>query len=128
MEKELKITQFQKDTDADLDELYLLVNCEHPQPARNVLVDGDHGIYLRLDIETDRIVGAIIFHAGEWFDDLARAFANRDLNHPDMRFFLEKKLELYAERQADEISRARENEQLSSAPAPPVEEQRTQTD
>jgi hypothetical protein len=97
----------------------LLVNSDHPQPARNVLVDGDHGVYLRLDIETDQIVGAIIFHADEWFDDLARALANRDLNHPDMRFFLEKKLEFYAERHADEISSAGEGEpsSLLSAPA-----------
>jgi hypothetical protein len=110
MEKKLKITQFQKDIDSDVDELVLLVNSDQPQPARNVLVDGDRGIYLRLDAETDQIVGAIIFHAGEWFDDLARALANRDLNHPDLRFFLEKKLELFAE----QIGNARGKEPLSS--------------
>ena len=96
MEKELKIRQIERNRDADVDELYVLVNSDTPQPARNVLADEDHGIYLRLDLETDEIVGAMIFHAGEWFEEIARAFHDQDLNHPEVRFFLEKRLQALA--------------------------------
>lgn len=99
MEKELKITQYDTDRNSDVDEIYFLINSDHPQPARNILADEDRGIYLRLDLETDQIVGAMIFHAGEWFEEIARAFQNRDLNNPDVRFFLEKKFETLAHRQ-----------------------------
>lgn len=96
MDQELKITQFQTDQDSDVNELVLLINHTEPQPARNILVDDEHGIYLRRDPETDQVVGAVIFHAREWFERIAHAFANQDLNNPDVRFFLEKKLELAA--------------------------------
>jgi hypothetical protein len=42
------------------------------------------------------LVGAVIFHARDWFSEISRAFANQDLNNPDVRFFLEKKLESVA--------------------------------
>lgn len=96
MDQELKITQFQSDVDSDIDELVLLINHDAPQPARNVLVDDQHGIYLRRDLESDQVVGAVIFHAREWFAQIAQAFANQDLDNPDVRFFLEKKLEIVA--------------------------------
>lgn len=93
MDQELKITQFRADQDPDIDELVLLINRDEPHPARNILVDDKHGIYLRRDLETDQVVGAVIFHARDWFAEIARAFANQDLNNADVRFFLEKKLE-----------------------------------
>lgn len=96
MEKELKITRFKKDAASDVDELELVINAEEAQPARNILVDDQHGIYLRRDLETDQVVGAVIFNAADWFDHIAAAFASQDLNDPDVRFFLEKKLELAA--------------------------------
>ena len=101
MDQELKITQFQSDTDSDVDELVLLINQDAPQPARNVLVDDQHGIYLRRDLESDQVVGAVIFHAREWFEQIARAFVDQDLNNPDVRFFLEKKLEMVANESPD---------------------------
>ena len=108
MEKELKITQVQANRDPDVDELYLLINSDHPQSARNVLADDDHGIYLRLDLETDQIVGALVFHASEWFEQIARAFQNQDFGNREVRFFLEKKLEeLARQRQPPELTNPR---------------------
>lgn len=76
------------------DELDLVINADAPRPAVSVLVD-DY-FYLRVDPETSEIVGATIFNASEWFAELARVFASQSLDNPDVRLFLERKLESLA--------------------------------
>ncbi len=96
MEKELEIHEIRAETDADANELIIAINDDEPHAARNVLADDEHGIYLRYDLETERVIGALIFHPGEWFENIARAFVNQDLENPDVRFFLKKKIEQLA--------------------------------
>ena len=47
---------------------------------------------MKITAESDEIVGATIFYADNWFAALAAAFARRDLDHPDVRFFFEQKI------------------------------------
>lgn len=100
MEKELEIQQIHADKDTDADELIITLNSDEPHAARNVLADDEHGIYLRYDLETERVVGALIFHPDEWFEKIARAFVNQDMENPDVRFFLAKKIEQLAKKTA----------------------------
>ncbi len=106
MEK-VRITDFYFYDDPDLSELDLVINADKPQSAISIPVNDDaderFDVYLRVDPETYRIVGATIMHSDNFFQELARAFANKDLDHPDVRFFLEKKLEAYALKHADEL-------------------------
>ncbi len=106
----LKITDFYFFPDPDISELYLQINSDKPLPATSELVNDEMGkryaVYLRVEPDTDKIVGATIMYADNLFQELARAFANKDLNHPDVRFFLEKKLEAYARAHADELQPA----------------------
>lgn len=106
MEK-IKITQFHFYDDPDLSELDLLLNVTEPQPATIIHTDqSDQESYrvdLRVNPETDQLVGATILYSANLFQELAQAFASMDLNHPDVRFFLEKKLEQYAQRHRDEL-------------------------
>lgn len=96
MEKELEIHHFQAEKDRDADEVVISLYGDEPQSARNVLADDEHGIYLRYDLETERVVGALIFHPDDWFEKIAHAFVNQDLENPDVRFFLEKKIQALA--------------------------------
>lgn len=115
MEK-IKITDFYFYQDPDLSELDLFINTDEPASAMSLPVNDDTGeqydVYLRVDPETYRIVGATIMYSDNLFQELAQAFANKDLNHPDVRFFLEKKLEAYAFAHADELQPARSPEKL----------------
>lgn len=104
----LKITHLEMDTDPDSGELYVLINTEEPQPAVSWLVDDERDLYLRTDPTTGDIVGASALFANAWFDEIAEAFRRHDLNHPDVRFFLEKKINELAERLPAEIEHAAE--------------------
>jgi hypothetical protein len=103
----LKITHIEYENDPDFDELFMLINTPEPQPSYAVPVNDDmdepYDVYLDVNPETHEIVSGFIHYARNMFDDLARAFANKDLNHPDVRFFLEKKLECYAQKHQDEL-------------------------
>ncbi len=106
MEK-MKITGFHFFDDPDISELDLVIDADKPMPAESVAVNDDtdepYSVDLRLDIDTGKIVGATIMYSDNLFRELAQAFANKDLDHPDVRFFLEKKLEAYALKHADEL-------------------------
>ena len=86
--------------DKDLGLLDLVINVAKPQPAVSILVNDDsnahYDIYLRVNPDSHRVVGATIFHADNLFAELAQAFANKDLDNPNVRFFLEKLLEQFA--------------------------------
>lgn len=60
-------------------------------------VDDQANFFLQLTAETDEVTGATIFEADHWFVALADAFARRDLDHPDVRFFFEQKIKVLAE-------------------------------
>jgi len=79
---------------AESDELDLWITEAGPQEALSVPVD-DY-FYLRVHPTTGEIVGATILNASYWFAGLARAFATHALDHPDVHFFLERKLESLA--------------------------------
>jgi hypothetical protein len=90
MEK-MKITDYHYYPDSD--ELDLVINVDKPQPAISVYVDDD--FYLRVNPDTQQVVGAAIFNASE-LADLARAFALKELDDSNVRFFFERKVESLA--------------------------------
>ncbi len=82
----------------ETDELDLVINVDKPQPAISHLVEDD--FYLRINPETNKVVGAIIFNASLYFLELARAFAAKEFNDPNVRFFLERRVESFAQEHA----------------------------
>jgi hypothetical protein len=80
--------------DHDTDELDLVINVDKPQPAISHLVEDD--FYLRINPDTNQIVGATIFNASHYLGQLARAFAMKAFNDPNVRFFLERRVEAFA--------------------------------
>lgn len=105
---DLKITQWRIDGDDDFRELFVWLNSEPPQSSVMVPVNDETSepYHAQIGVEPDsrEIVTASILNANNFFDDLARAFASMDLNHPAVRFFLEKKLEQYAQRHRDKLA------------------------
>lgn len=77
------------------DELDLVINVAEPRAAISVPLD-DEFFFLRLDPETNEIVGATILNASRWFAMLAHAFATKEFNNADVRLLFEKKLETLA--------------------------------
>lgn len=84
----LKITNVIYNEDAD--ELDLVINADKPQPAISHLVEDD--FYLRIDPESNQVVGATIFNASHYFGQLALAFASKAFDDPNVRFFLEHRI------------------------------------
>ena len=82
----------------DTDELDLVINVAKPQPAVSHLVEDD--FYLRINPETDQVVGATIINASLYFGQLARAFAVKAFDDPNVRFFLERRVESFAKEHA----------------------------
>lgn len=103
-----KITDWILPSEQDLCELFLWLNDSKDRSGVAVPVNDEtqepYYVHLNVEPESDEIVSAFILHANNMFQDLARAFASMDLNHPDVRFFLEKKLEQYAQRHRDELA------------------------
>jgi hypothetical protein len=73
--------------DADADELDLVINYPEPQPARSILIADDY--YLRINPDTNAIVGATIFNASYYFVELTEAFATQRFDDPMVRRSLE---------------------------------------
>ena len=88
----MKITKYFYNEDTD--ELDLVLNVDEPQPAVSDLVEDD--FYLRINPETNQVVGATIFNASLYFGQLARAFALKTLDDPNVRFFLEHRVASFA--------------------------------
>lgn len=80
---------------ATTDELDLVINVAKPQPAISVPLD-DEFFFLRMNPETNEIVGATIMNASRWFAMLAHAFATKAFDNGDVRLLLEKKVEALA--------------------------------
>ena len=56
----------------------------------------DEFFFLRVDPETNEIVGATIFSASHYLGQLAHAFASKEFDDPNVRFFLEQRVESFA--------------------------------
>lgn len=116
--EELNITHMELEEREDFSELYILINTDKPQAADSYLVDDDHDFYLRVEPETEKIVGAFALFAADWFKEIAAAFEKGDLNHPDVRFFLQQKVNEMASRLPEEMENARlESPSTSTQPA-----------
>jgi hypothetical protein len=96
MEALTKITQVFYNEETD--ELDLVINVEKPEPAVSQLVEDD--FYLRINPETHQVVGVTIFNASLYFGQLARAFALKAFDDPNVRFFLEHRVESFAREHA----------------------------
>jgi hypothetical protein len=79
----------------DSDELDLVINVDKPRAAVSVPLD-DEFFFLRVDPETNELVGATILNASHYLADLARAFALKAFDDPNVRFFLERRVESFA--------------------------------
>ena len=110
--EEIRIIDFDHFHSEDFDELDIRTKPKTGEEFSDP-VDDQPGFFLKIMAESDEIVGATIFYADNWFAALADAFARRDLNHPDVRFFFEQKIKVLAE--------CWTAEQASAAPHP-VEE------
>ena len=94
----LNITHIEMDDNPDLGELYLLINSDEPKPAVSWLVDDQRNFHFRVDPETGKVVGAMALFANDWFEEIAQAFQRHDVNHPDVRFFLQQLVNVLAQR------------------------------
>jgi hypothetical protein len=92
MEK-MKITDYHYYPESD--ELDLVINVDKPRPAISVPLE-DEFFFLRVDPETDEIVGATILNVSRWFAQLAHVFAVRAFDDTDVHLLLEKKVETLA--------------------------------
>jgi hypothetical protein len=92
MEK-MKITDYHYYPDSD--ELDLVINVDQPRAAISVPLE-DEFFFLRVDPETDEIVGATIMNASHYLGQLAHAFAVKAFDDPNVRFFLERRVEAFA--------------------------------
>lgn len=52
--------------------------------------------FLRIDPETQEIVGATVLNASRWFAMLAQAFATKAFENGDVKLLLEKQVETLA--------------------------------
>lgn len=99
----LNITHVEFDDNPDLGELYMLINSNAPRPAVSYLVDDERNFYLRVAPDTGEVVGASVLFANDWFREIAEAFQRQDVNHPDVRFFLQEKINVLAKRLPQDI-------------------------
>ena len=99
---EIRITGHHFDDDPDFDQFYMLINSAKPVTSVAYPVDEQRDFHLQIDPHTRQVVGAFVYYAADWFAELADAFARRDLDHPDVRFFFEQKIKVLAEQWAAE--------------------------
>lgn len=91
MEK-VKITNVDHFHSDDFDELNIRVDDNLTQNSVAEIADDDHNAYLQLDPGANTVIGATILYADDWFAEIANAFQNKDLSNPNVRFFLEQKI------------------------------------
>jgi hypothetical protein len=94
--EEIRIIDFDHFHSEDFDELDIRTKTKTGEEFSDP-IDDQSGFYLKIRAESDEIVGATIFYADNWFATLAAAFARRDLDHPDVRFFFEQKIKVLGE-------------------------------
>ena len=116
--EEIKITEYEYKDDPDLGELYMILNGDTTRSGTLWPVDDERYFLLKVNRETSKIVGAVIFHANDWFAEIADAFQRKDLNHPDVRFFMEHKLREFAQQLHHEMQANRKITEQASADSP----------
>ncbi len=89
----MKITDYHYYPESD--ELDLVINVDKPRAAISVPLE-DEFFFLRVDPETNEIVGATILNASHYLAQLAHAFATKSFDDPNVRFFLEHRVEAFA--------------------------------
>ena len=96
--EEITITQVDHYHNDDFDELNLRI--DSPSELRlgitHVIMEEQHDFHLKVVAKTGEVIGATILEADHWFDEIAAAFQCRDLDHPDVRFFFEQKIRVFA--------------------------------
>lgn len=117
----LEITHVEMDNNPDLGELYMLVNTDEPRPAVSYLVDDERNFYLRVAPDTGEIVGASALFANDWFEEIAEAFRQHNINHPDVRFFLQQKINALTKRLPLEIQNVQESPPSKETTEPELE-------
>ena len=98
--EEVKISYVSHYHHDDFDELNVRINDAPARPASSQLADDAHNVYLQIDAENQRVLGATILYADDWFEEIAQAFQRHDLDHPAVRFFLEQQVQALAQRWA----------------------------
>lgn len=103
--------------DDDFDELTIRFEDAPSNATYAVVADDENNIFIDKDVETDRVVGATIVYARDWFRKLAQAFADANLDNHDVRFFLEQKLRaLASESERDPLPTGAENTRRERSP------------
>jgi len=92
MEK-IKITGYHYYPESD--ELDLVINVDQPRAAISVPLD-DEFFFLRVDPETNEVVGATILNVSRWFAQLAHAFATKAFDDAEVHFMIEQKVQALA--------------------------------
>lgn len=104
---QFSISRWSLDSSPDFKQLVLWFSATSTLATTSIPVNDEtrepYHAYLGLNEDTGEIITGFVLDADHLFDDVAQAFAKRDLNHPDVRFLLERKFELYAERHRDEL-------------------------
>ena len=100
--EEVKISYVSHYRHDDFDELTVRINDAPARPASSQLADDAHNVYLQIDAENQRVIGATILYADDWFEEIAQAFQRHDLDHPAVRFFFEQKIKSFAAQWAAE--------------------------
>ena len=114
--EEMKITRYDHYIDGeDFDRLDFLLNGHSFKTLAYMdPVDDQHALHLRIDAETEAVIGAMILWANDWLAELADAFKRRDLNHPDVRFFFEQKIRALTEQWQAERAKVTETPRHSA--------------
>lgn len=94
--EQVKIHALDHYQDDDFDELTIQFQDAPSSATYAVVADDENNIFLNKDVGTDEVVGATIVYARDWFRKLAQAFADVNLDDPDVRLFLEQKLRALA--------------------------------
>jgi hypothetical protein len=96
MEK-MKITNYHYYPESD--ELDLVINVDKPRAAVSFPLE-DEFFFLRIDPETNEVVGATIMNASRYLGQLAHAFAIKAFDDPNVQFFLERRAESFVKEAA----------------------------
>ena len=99
--EEIRIIDVDHYHNEDFDELTIRIKPK-TEPALCDIVDDERNFFLEVTAKSHEVVGATILEADHWFDELADAFQRRDLTHPDVRFFFEQKISVFAAQWAAE--------------------------
>lgn len=94
--EQVKITDINHYLQEDFDELNIRIDNVKPASTFAEIADDAHNFFLQIDAESQEVVGATILYADDWFKRIGEAFQRGDVDDPEVRFFLEQKIQLYS--------------------------------